>query len=182
MNVIPAFPVDFPVPILIVQHMPPMFTNLLAERLAARARIKVAEGAASQLVEPGHAWIAPGGMHMAVGRDGGAVRLMTLHDPHENSCRPSADVLFRSVADVYGPHALAVVMTGMGQDGLRGCEHIHAAGGHILAQDESTSVVWGMPGRVARAGLADLILPLGELAAAIIGRVYQSRATRCVAV
>lgn len=175
MQLIPQFVAGFPVPILIVQHMPPMFTNLLAERLTARSHIKVIEGTQSRLVEPGHAWIAPGGFHMAVGREGGAIRLTTHQDAPENSCRPAVDVLFRSVAAVYGPHALAVVMTGMGQDGLRGCEHIQAAGGRVLAQDESSSVVWGMPGGVAAAGLADQVLPLDQLGAEIIERVARHR-------
>ena len=180
MELIPVFPADFRVPILIVQHMPPMFTKLLGERLASRARIMVAEGAPSRLIEPGHAWIAPGGFHMAVERDGRGVRLTMNQAPPENSCRPSVDVLFRAVAEVYGPHALAIVMTGMGQDGLRGCERIQAAGGHVFAQDESSSVVWGMPGVVARAGLADQILPLGALGAAIVERVYRHRPGACV--
>jgi two-component system, chemotaxis family, protein-glutamate methylesterase/glutaminase len=175
MELLPQFAADFPVPIVIVQHMPPMFTNLLAERLTARSQIKVIEGAQSRLVEPGHAWIAPGGFHMAVVRDDAGIRLITHRDAREHSCRPAVDVLFRSVAAVYGPHALAVVMTGMGQDGLRGCEHIHAAGGHVLAQDEPSSVVWGMPGGVARAGLADQVLPLDQLGAEIIERVYRDR-------
>jgi two-component system chemotaxis response regulator CheB len=180
MELIPQFAADFPVPILIVQHMPPMFTHLLAERLTARSHIRVIEGTQSRLVEPGHAWIAPGGFHMAIARDGGAIRLTTHQDARENSCRPAVDVLFRSVAAVYGPHALAVVMTGMGQDGLRGCEQIQAAGGQVLAQDELSSVVWGMPGGVARAGLADQVLPLDQLGAEIIERVYRYRQSASV--
>ena len=114
---------------------------------------------------------------MAIERNGGVVRLTTHQDPLENSCRPSVDVLFRSVAAVYGPRALAVVMTGMGQDGLRGCGQIQASGGEVLAQDEASSVVWGMPGGVARAGLADRIVPLGALADEIIQRVQRDRQT-----
>ena len=103
------------------------------------------------------------------------MRVATNQAPPENSCRPAADVLFRSVAQVYGTGALAVVMTGMGQDGLRGCEQIHAAGGQILVQDEATSVVWGMPGFVVRAGIADAILPLDDLASEIVNRVRRRR-------
>jgi two-component system, chemotaxis family, protein-glutamate methylesterase/glutaminase len=180
MELIPVFAADFPVPILIVQHMPPMFTKLLGERLTSRARITVAEGAAARPVEAGHAWIAPGGFHMGVVRHGRGVELTTNQAPPENSCRPSVDVLFRSVAEVYGRHALAIVMTGMGQDGLRGCQRVHAAGGHVFAQDERSSVVWGMPGVVARAGLADQILPLHALGAAIVERVYRHRHSACV--
>jgi len=175
MEVIPAFTVDFPVPILIVQHMPPVFTKLLAERLAARASIPVGEGMLYQTLSPGQAWIAPGDFHMSVERDGDEIRLLTDRRAPENSCRPSADVLFRSVAQVYGGQVLAVVMTGMGQDGLRGCEQVRAAGGQIIVQDEASSVVWGMPGYVARAGLADQIVPLKRLGAEIIDRVWRDR-------
>jgi two-component system chemotaxis response regulator CheB len=174
-DLIPAFDADFPVPILIVQHLPPVFTKLLAERLSAQARIRVAEGGHHQALTPGCAWIAPGDFHMAVERDGGQVRIVTHRQPPENSCRPAADVLFRSVAKVYGPHALAVVMTGMGQDGFRGCEEIQAAGGQVLVQDEESSVVWGMPGFVARAGIADGIVPLTRLSTEILDRVQRGR-------
>ena len=182
MDLIPAFAAGFPVPIVIVQHMPPIFTKLLAERLAARAHIAVAEGQLADALVPGGAWIAPGDFHLAVKRDGEAVRLVTHQHPPENSCRPAVDVLFRSVAEVYGSHVLAVVMTGMGQDGVRGCAEIQAAGGQILVQDEASSVVWGMPGFVARAGLADKIVPLDTLGDEIIGRVYRHRRTACAAV
>jgi len=178
MDVVPAFTVDFPVPILIVQHMPPVFTKLLAERLAATARIPVGEGMLYQTLAPGNAWIAPGDFHMKVERDGDEIRLLTDRSAPENSCRPSVDVLFRSVADVYGSHVLAVVMTGMGQDGLRGCEHVHAAGGQIIVQDEASSVVWGMPGFVAKAGLAAQVVPLKRLGAEIVDRVWRDRYTR----
>ena len=175
MDLIPVFPAGFPVPILIVQHMPPTFTRLLAERLAARSTLRVAEGSLHQPLAAGHAWIAPGDFHLAVARDTDAVRIVTNQHAAENWCRPAADVLFRSVADVYGPHALAVVLTGMGQDGLKGCERIRAAGGQVLVQDEASSVVWGMPGFVARAGMADRVVPLGELGAEILGRVRRHR-------
>jgi two-component system chemotaxis response regulator CheB len=112
---------------------------------------------------------------MAVERDGDAVRIVTHQKAAENSCRPAVDVLFRAVAQVYGPHALAVVMTGMGQDGLRGCEQIRAAGGQVLVQDEESSVVWGMPGNVARSGMADQILPLRQLGPEILDRAWRDR-------
>jgi two-component system chemotaxis response regulator CheB len=175
MDLVPRFPADFPVPILIVQHMPPIFTKLLAERLAAKSNISVAEGHMDQTVLPGGAWIAPGNFHMVVEIDHGSVRIRIQEDPPENFCRPSADVLFRSVVEVYGARVLAVVMTGMGRDGLRGCEKIHAAGGQILVQDEASSVVWGMPGLIAKAGIADQILPLQGLAPEIIDRVWRNR-------
>jgi two-component system chemotaxis response regulator CheB len=172
---VPTFPRDFPVPVVIVQHMPPVFTRLLAERLAAKSQIGVEEGYLGAVLEPGCAWIAPGDYHMVVAGDNHRVLLRTHQGSPENSCRPAVDVLFRSVADVYKSHALAVEMTGMGQDGLRGCEHIREFGGQILAQDQATSVVWGMPGFVANAGLADEILPLDQLGMEIIRRVRSGR-------
>jgi two-component system, chemotaxis family, protein-glutamate methylesterase/glutaminase len=174
-DVIPELPKDFPVPVVIVQHMPPIFTRFLAERLAARSKISVVEGSAGAALSPGQAVIAPGDHHMVVERAGLSVRIRTNQDPPENSCRPAVDVLFRSVASAFGSHSLGVIMTGMGQDGLRGCETIRAAGGQILAQDEASSVVWGMPGFVARAGLADKVLPLGEIASEVMRRVNQYR-------
>jgi two-component system, chemotaxis family, protein-glutamate methylesterase/glutaminase len=171
----PSFPRDFPVPVVIVQHMPPVFTRLLAERLAAKSQIGVEEGHTGAVLRPGCAWIAPGDYHMIVASDNRGVTLRTHQGPQENSCRPAVDVLFRSVADVYKPHALAVEMTGMGQDGLRGCELIREFGGQILAQDQASSVVWGMPGFVANAGLADKILPLDQLSIEIIRRVRNGR-------
>lgn len=164
-------PADFPVPIVIVQHMPPMFTRLLAERLSSEFALRVQEGNAGSVLEPGHAWIAPGDYHMIVVREGTQVRTRVHQEPPENSCRPAADVLLRSVAQTFGPHSLTVILTGMGQDGLRGCESIRETGGQILAQDEATSVVWGMPGSVARAGLADRVLPLSLIGDEIVRRV-----------
>jgi len=175
MDLIPRFSSDFPVPILIVQHMPATFTKFLSARLASKCQIHVAEGSLDQVVMPGHAWIAPGDLHMSVERKGGVVRIVTRRGLPVNSCRPAADVLFRSVAEVYGAHALAVVMTGMGQDGFRGCQDISAAGGQVLVQDEATSVVWGMPGFVVRGGIADRILPLKELGPEIANRVWNQR-------
>jgi two-component system chemotaxis response regulator CheB len=167
-------PADFPVPIVIVQHMPPMFTRLLAERLSSEFPIRVQEGSSGSVLVPGQAWIAPGDHHMIVVRDGLQVRMLLHQDPPENSCRPAVDVLLRSVAKAFGANSLAVILTGMGQDGLRGCEAVHEAGGQVLAQDEATSVVWGMPGYVARAGLADRVLPLSLLADEIVRRVRET--------
>jgi two-component system chemotaxis response regulator CheB len=165
------FPANFPVPILLVQHMPPMFTRLLAERLTAQSKIHVQEATSGAVPQKGGAWIAPGDFHMVVAPEGKQRRLLIHQDMPENSCRPAADPLFRSLAQVYGPNCLAVVLTGMGQDGLHGCKHIREAGGQILVQDEASSVVWGMPGYVARANLADRVLPLNMLAAEIMKRV-----------
>jgi two-component system chemotaxis response regulator CheB len=169
-------PGDFPVPIVIVQHMPPLFTAMLAERLTAHSAVPCHEGSEGQAIERGHAYIAPGGRHMELHRTGTGTRIHLQDGPPENSCRPAVDVLFRSVAAVYDGAALGVVMTGMGQDGLRGCEIIREKCGHVVVQDEATSVVWGMPGYVANAGYADKIIPLNQIAGEITRRVRASRA------
>ena len=174
-EVIPHLAANFPVPIVIVQHMPPTFTRFLAERLTAISSLVVREGITDDPVKAGQVWIAPGDFHMSVCREGSSVRLCVFQAPQENSCRPSVDVLFRSVAEVFGENTLAVVMTGMGQDGLRGCEYIKKAQGQIIVQDEASSVVWGMPGYVAKAGLAERILPVAEIAREISRRVSQGR-------
>lgn len=171
-----SLPANLPVPIVVVQHMPPNFTRLLAERLDSRSPLRVAEARSGQPMEPGLAWVAPGDNHLVVRRSGTSVQVMTNKGPAENSCRPAVDPLFRSVVDVYGPNVLGVVMTGMGHDGLQGCELIHNAGGQVIIQDEASSVVWGMPGAVAHAGLADKILPLSRISAEIIARSQVGRA------
>lgn len=177
-EILPHIPAEFPVPVLIVQHMPPLFTKFLAERLSATCSIPVCEAVAGQRVGPGQAWIAPGDYHMVLKRNGTAVELALEKSPPENSCRPSVDVLFRSVANVYGRDALALVMTGMGQDGLLGCEMIRRSGGQIFVQDEESSVVWGMPGFVARAGLADKVLPLQEIGPELVRVVSSQHGTQ----
>ncbi len=168
-------PADLSVPILIVQHMPPMFTKLLAERLSSKCQIPVNEAVPGVVLEPGQAWIAPGDFHLVVQRDKGVVRLATHQAPSENSCRPSVDVLFRSVAEVYGAGAIAVILTGMGQDGLHGCQCIREAGGQVLAQDKASSVVWGMPSFVVNAGLADQVVTLDEMASEIMRRIRDNQ-------
>ena len=164
------------VPLLIVQHMPATFTALLAQRLTSVGVMDVQEAQDGDFVEAGRAYLAPGGRHMEVVRAEGVTRLRITDDPPENSCRPAADVLFRSAASVYGGGLLGVVLTGMGSDGLKGCHAIRARGGNILAQDEATSVVWGMPGAVVNASLADAVLPLGEIPAEIL-RVSRPKLT-----
>lgn len=169
--VLPSLPANFPLPVLIVQHMPELFTRLLAERLAQRCRLRVTEGAEGDAVRPGHIYIARGNWHLEVLAAARAGLPPTLHLTQaapENHCRPAADVLFRSAAAVYGAGVLAVVLTGMGSDGLAGARTIQAQGGTILAQDEATSAVWGMPGAIARAGLAQRILPIQSVAAEIV--------------
>ena len=172
MDLFAGLPADFPVPIAVVQHMPPMFTRMLAERLAAKSPLPTTEAEDGQALRPGTAVVAPGDWHLQVVRDAaGALRAKLHQGPPENSCRPAVDVLFRSAAAACGAGTLGVVLTGMGQDGLRGAEAVRAAGGRVIAQDEATSVVWGMPGAVARAGLAEAVVPLPALAAAIRQRV-----------
>jgi two-component system chemotaxis response regulator CheB len=171
-----ALPADLPTPILVVQHMPPMFTQMLAERLTKNSHFPTAEATTGIELAPRKALIAPGNYHLVLARDGARVCTRIHQEPHENACRPAVDPLFRSAAEIFGRNTLAIVLTGMGQDGLRGCEAIRAAGGQILVQDEATSVVWGMPGFVARAGLADRVLPLSMLAGEIVRRIRGGRA------
>jgi two-component system chemotaxis response regulator CheB len=154
-------------PVLVVQHMPPPFTRSLAESLARRVGGPVVEAADGEAVQPGTVYVAPGGRHLVLRNHGG--RLLTgLNDqPPENHCRPSADVLFRSAAAALGGAAVAVVLTGMDRDGAAGLQPLKRAGAYVIAQDEATSVVWGMPGNVVRAGLADEVLPLADIAAAV---------------
>jgi len=178
-EVLPRLPADLPVPVVVVQHMPPLFTRLLAERLNSQSSLTVQEAEAGAKLEPGHVWIARGDYHMAVVRKGATVVLSLNQDPPENSCRPAVDVLFRSVAQTYGANALGVVMTGMGSDGARGAEHMREAGGEVLVQDEASSVVWGMPGAVVSAGAADKICPLVEISQEVIRRVAYSGRQPC---
>jgi len=179
-EVLPRLPRDFPVPIVMVQHMPPIFTRLLAERLSAHCEIRVHEGKAEDVISPGQAWIAPGDFHMTVKRAGRGGQLQLNQGRRENSCRPAVDVLFRSVADAYGAGTLGVVMTGMGSDGVIGAQLIRQRGGEVIVQDEASSVVWGMPGLVCAAGQADGVYPLAQLGQEIMRRVLQSRAPRVV--
>jgi two-component system chemotaxis response regulator CheB len=173
---VPQLPADFPVPIVIVQHMPPLFTRLLAERLNTLAHLKVQEGKEGEKLQRGQVWIAPGDYHMTVARKGTEFVLGINHDPQENSCRPAVDVLFRSVAHSYGANVLAVVLTGMGADGTRGSADIRQAGGEIVVQDEASSVVWGMPGSVVAASLAHRIYPLADIGPEVVRRVAMRRA------
>ncbi len=173
--VMPAISRDFPVPIVIVQHMPPLFTGMLAQRLQKECAIKIREGQAGEVLRAGEAWIAPGDFHMKLAREKDEVKLVLSQEAPENACRPAVDVLFRAVAAVYGANALAVVLTGMGSDGVRGAQQLKEVGAQVLVQDEASSVVWGMPGQVAAAGLADAIYPLDGIAMQIERRVRSSR-------
>jgi two-component system, chemotaxis family, protein-glutamate methylesterase/glutaminase len=165
--VLSGLPADFPVPVMVTQHMPPIFTKMLADRLDQKCAIHVVEAEAGMELMPGTVYVAPGDYHLVVKRSTTGFALDTNQGPPENSCRPAVDVMFRSIAEAYGSKAFAVVMTGMGYDGRVGAERIASAGGEIIVQDQETSVVWGMPGAVADAGLATEILPLSQIAAAI---------------
>jgi len=153
-----------------VQHMPPLFTRLLAERLHSSCRLPVKEASQSDRVEPGSILIAPGDFHMKVAARNDGVHVYLDQSPPQNSCRPAVDALFLSIGEVYGGAVIAVVLTGMGQDGLRGAEILKARGASILAQDEASSVVWGMPGAVVNAGLADRVLPLDQVVSEVLYR------------
>ncbi|MDQ7051894.1 MAG: chemotaxis-specific protein-glutamate methyltransferase CheB [candidate division KSB1 bacterium] len=166
-NLFAQFPSDLPQAVLIVQHMPPLFTQKLAVQLNQVGTVPTHEAIDGEPVVCGKAYIAPGDFHMEVVEKGGN-RCIRLHQKKpENFCRPSADVLFRSVAQVYGPKAVGVIMTGMGRDGLKGSEALRKVGAVIIAQDKATSVVWGMPGNVVKKGLADAVAPLDKIYATI---------------
>jgi two-component system chemotaxis response regulator CheB len=151
------------VPVLITQHMPPTFTAILAEHLARATRVPVHEAIDGEPIMAGTIYIAPGGRHMSVAMHGSTPAIVIDDGPQINFCKPSVDPLFSSAATVWGSKALALVLTGMGADGLAGAKELIAAGGHVVAQDEATSVVWGMPGQVAHAGLCSAVLPLNEI-------------------
>ncbi len=168
--VLPKFPAGFPLPILVVQHMPPLFTRFLAERLSACCHLPVEEARQGDPVVPGRVLIAPGDFHLKLAANGGKVHVLLDQSPPQNFCRPAVDALFSSVSEVYGGAVVAAVFTGMGHDGLRGVEVLKARGAFILAQDEASSVVWGMPGAVVNAGLADRVLPLNQCAQEILRR------------
>ncbi len=156
-----------PVPVVVVQHMPPVFTRQFAARLDRSLPFTVVEASGSERLEAGHVYLAPGDHHLRLLRRDSVVVTALDQEPPENFCRPAVDVLFRSVADVFGPDVLAAVLTGMGTDGRRGSQEIAGVGGSVLVQDADTSVVWGMPGAVAQAGVAEEVLPLPLLAAAL---------------
>ena len=174
-SVLARMPADLPVPVVVVQHMPPVFTRLFAERLDRASQLTVTEATDGLTLQPGHVYIAPGDHHLEVVRTGTLTRTR-LHDgPPECFCRPAVDVLFRSVAAAYRGAALGLVLTGMGQDGKRGSESLREAGSRVIAQDEATSVVWGMPGAIAGAGLAEAVLPLDQIGSAVLERITAMR-------
>ncbi|MEQ1832238.1 MAG: chemotaxis response regulator protein-glutamate methylesterase [Candidatus Eisenbacteria bacterium] len=173
-QVLDALPADFPVPVVIVQHMPALFTGPFAERLDATCALEVREAQAGERLVRGQVRVAPGDFHMEITNR--MTHRVELHQsPLVNGVRPSADILLHSLARNHGTGVLAVVLTGMGHDALSGCEAVHAAGGQVLVQDRRTSVVWGMPRAIEEAGLADDVLPLGGIAQAIVERVQVGR-------
>ncbi|QWC84735.1 chemotaxis-specific protein-glutamate methyltransferase CheB [Nocardioidaceae bacterium] len=168
-------PADLGVPVLVVQHMPAVFTTLLAERLGRVCPLPVREAVDGEELSAGQVTLAPGDFHLRVSRRAGHARLHLDQEPPVHFCRPAVDPTLESVAAAYGPRALAVVLTGMGSDGAAGARAVAAAGGSVLAQDEDSSVVWGMPGAVVAAGAADEVLPLASMAARI-GQLVRRRA------
>jgi two-component system chemotaxis response regulator CheB len=193
-QLLPKLPKDFPVPVLIVQHMPKLFTGALAERLNKCCALRVEQAYDNAAIRPGTVWLAPGDAHMEVAprramtadedrnAEGCSTRVRLHQQEPLNHCRPSVDYLFFSAARMYGAGALALVMTGMGADGLNGARAVHEGGGVVLAQDEATSAVWGMPGRVSEAGIASATLPLWGIAGALKQRVSAGRVARSEAV
>ncbi len=174
LSLIPALGRNFPLPILLTQHMPAAFTGMLAEHINRLNGPTCAEAIDGEALRPGHVHLAPGGRHMVVAGSGTSLSIRLNDDPPENFCRPAVDPLLRSLAVAAGDRTLAVILTGMGSDGLRGGEKLIAASGGIIAQDEATSVVWGMPGAVAQAGLCFSILPLPEISRKILSLVGNS--------
>jgi len=155
-------------PVLITQHMPPTFTTILGEHLARVSHRPAREAVDGEIVKAGHIYLAPGGRHMRVARHGAEVAIVLDDGPQINFCKPAVDPLFTSAVDVWQGATLAVVLTGMGSDGVRGGRDIVAAGGSVIAQDEASSVVWGMPGAAANAGICAAVLPLGQIAPKLV--------------
>jgi two-component system chemotaxis response regulator CheB len=193
-QLLPKLPKDFPVPVLIVQHMPKLFTGALAERLDKCCALRVEQAYDNAVIRAGTVWLAPGDAHMEIaprramtneedtGAAGRSSRVRLHQQEPLNHCRPSVDYLFFSAARMYGAGTLALVMTGMGADGLNGARAVHQGGGVVLAQDEASSAVWGMPGRVSEAGIASATLPLWGIASALKQRVSEGRPRRSEAV
>jgi len=162
--VLSALPATVQLPIFITQHMPPTFTTILAQHLSRASGRQAAEGVDGEAVVPGRIYLAPGDFHMKVEARGAARVIRLLKDPPENFCRPAVDPMLRSLSEIYGPGVLCAILTGMGADGTKGGEAVIAAGGTVIAQDEATSVVWGMPGAAAAAGICSAILPISHIA------------------
>jgi two-component system chemotaxis response regulator CheB len=162
-EILPQLPADLGVPVLIVQHMPPFFTQILAERLDKICQLRTYEAKDGMEVKAGTILLAPGDFHMSLKRRGEGVFVRLNQNERENSCRPAVDVLFRSVAETYGAASVAAVLTGMGEDGMRGARVLREKGATVIAQDQQSSVVWGMPGAVVNAGLATSVHPASQI-------------------
>lgn len=173
--VLPAFPADFPVPVLIVQHMPPKYTESLARRLNECCALDVSEAAHGTEVVAGRILIAPGGQQTRLVRANDDVRIQVTNDPPEHGCRPSVDYLFRSAVKVFDGAAIGVIMTGMGRDGTEGCTLLKTHGGCVIAQHEDDCTVYGMPKSIIEAGLADKIVPLERIGRTVVRHVLRSR-------
>jgi two-component system, chemotaxis family, protein-glutamate methylesterase/glutaminase len=172
---LPQLPASFPVPVVVVQHMPPVFTRMFAQRLDGKCALEVKEAEDGDVVRPGRVLVAPGDRHLELVRLGATVVARLTTAPPENFCRPAVDVTFRSAAHLYGAGVLSVVLTGMGSDGARGAEVLRRGGAEVVAQDEASSVVWGMPGAVVAAGLAHRVLPLSAIARDVTTAVARGR-------
>ena len=167
-TVLAALPKDFAVPVVVTQHMPPVFTRLLAQRMDGSMPIEVREAVQGDVLKPGLVLIAPGDRHLCFRRSSMGIVVNLSEGPPVNYCRPSVDVMFDSLATLYNGDVLAVILTGMGHDGRDGCATLKAKGAYVVSQDEATSVVWGMPGAVATAGLSDSILPVEQIGPKIV--------------
>ncbi len=174
-ELLPALPGDLPVPVFIVQHMPAQYTHSLAERLNQASPMEVVEGVDGMVAEAGFAYIAPGGRQMKVEKRAGRHVLRITDDPPEQSCRPAADYLFRSAAEAYQGQVLAVVMTGMGRDGVAGCREIRQRGGTVIAQHSDGCIVFGMPKAVIDEKLANAVVPLERIAASVERSIRRHR-------
>jgi two-component system chemotaxis response regulator CheB len=168
-QIIPKLPGNLRVPVVLVQHMPPVFTAALAESLGRKSSVKVFEAAEGMEIKPACVYIAPGGKHMRLEKTGaGQLVARITEDPPENNCRPAVDYLFRSVARIFGPSILGVILTGMGADGVKGMAEMKAFGAKTFAQDEASCVVYGMPMEAVKAGVVDTVLPLDRIADEIV--------------
>ena len=163
-EVFKGLPTDWKLPIVITQHMPATFTKILASHLESVSNRPCVEAQGGEVVRSGHVYVAPGDHHMLLETEGANIVTRLTQSPPENFCRPAVDPMLRSVVKIYGPRVLALILTGMGKDGLSGCEAVVAAGGTVVAQDEETSIVWGMPGAVATEGICSAVLPLRDIA------------------
>ncbi|WP_100499554.1 protein-glutamate methylesterase/protein-glutamine glutaminase [Geodermatophilus chilensis] len=175
-KVLPALPTSLPVPVLLVQHMPPVFTRQFAQRLDRLCALDVVEAVDGTPLAPGTVHLAPGDHHLTIRRTPRGLFTALDQSPPENFCRPAVDPLFRSAVETFDGAVLGVVLTGMGADGRIGAGRIRETGGAVVVQDQATSVVWGMPGAVATAGYADEVLPLDRVAEAITRRITGPKA------